>query len=360
MEKKNEEYNDKAYNVFNLLNQFRANPRQLARHLNKLKKYLDKETNILSEPDKMQIQMIEGEKIIDEAVKYLKSLSPIPPLEWDDSLTKSAQEHVHDIGPKGLLSYKSSKGIEPEKRITKYGTYIESLGENIDYGPNDEIGIIVSMTLDDGEAERPNRENLFKSEFKKVGIACGPHKTEYQMCVMDFASEFFPKKIVFENIIEDQFARRGSVVNLNPFALRESIFSLGGENPFKERRGSEINLIDVSENNPQTQNKENINYIKSSEKADNIINNNINNIILNQEDDSESENETISKVNNNILNKNGISEIDQLKQQVKSINLTKKIIQKKIEIFTTVTYRLEDGSQRTVNEVKTHIIKEPK
>ena len=77
--------------------QFHANPRQLAHHLKKLKKYLDKST---SEPGKVQFQMIEGEKVINEAIKYLKTLPPIPPLEWEDALTLSAQHHVNDIAQK--------------------------------------------------------------------------------------------------------------------------------------------------------------------------------------------------------------------------------------------------------------------
>ena len=334
MEQNNEEYNEKAYNIFNLLNQFRANPRQLARHLEKLKKYLDKETNVLSEPDKVQIQMLEGEKVIDEAIKFLKSLMPIPPLEWDDYLSKSAQDHVNDIGPKGILSYESSDGTEPEARITKYGSYIDSLGENIDFGPNDEIGVIVSMTLDDGEVERPHRENLFKSEFKKVGIACGPHKTEFQLVVMDFASEFFPKKM--KN-------------NDNNNKINNYI----GQKP------SIINLIDVTENPIHY----NMNIKSSIKESNNIINNNNNNANNNNNNNIKNNNldetnkQILEKVSNNILNKNGVSEIEQLKQQVKTINSSKKVVQKKIEIFTTITYRFEDGSQRTVNEVKTHIIK---
>ena len=38
----NEDYAEKAKNIFNLINKFRANPRELARHLQQLKKYLDK------------------------------------------------------------------------------------------------------------------------------------------------------------------------------------------------------------------------------------------------------------------------------------------------------------------------------
>ena len=134
--------------------------------------------------------MVEGDLVFKEAIQFLKSLSPLPPLIWDQNLAQSALEHVSDIGPKGLLLYQSSDGTEPEDRIAKYGNYTEPLGENIDFGPNDAMGVIVSLTLDDGEEQRPHRENLFKDDFKKVGIACGPHETEFQMCVMDFAFDF--------------------------------------------------------------------------------------------------------------------------------------------------------------------------
>ena len=59
---------------------------------------------------------------------------------------------------------------------------------------------------------------------------------------------------------------------------------------------------------------------------------------------------------NNIINNIKLAEIEKMKREVKEINSHKKFIQKKIEIFTTVTYRLEDGTERKVNEVKTHII----
>ena len=188
-----EDYAEKARTIFELINKYRANPRELARHLERLKKYLDTSTNILSEPDKIQIQMVEGEEVFNEAINFLKNLRPLEPLQWEDALAASAQEHVDDIGPKGLLLYQSSDGTEPEDRITKYGRYVDSLGENIDFGPNDAIGVIVSLTLDDGEEERPHRDNLFKNEYKKIGIACGPHQTEFQMCVMDLAYDFIPK-----------------------------------------------------------------------------------------------------------------------------------------------------------------------
>ena len=313
MEENNEDYAEKSRNIFNLINKFRANPRELARHLERLKKYLDKNTNILSEPDKIQIQMVEGENVFNEAINFLKNLRPLEPLQWDDCLAQSAQDHVDDIGPKGLLLYQSSDGTEPEDRITKYGNYIENLGENIDFGPNDEIGVIVSLTLDDGEEERPHRDNLFKNEYKKIGIACGPHQTEFQMCVMDLAYDFIPK------------GQNNNNENNN----------VGMNNNMNNEENNNANVNQAVNHSP---------YVKLSLENDDIKNF--------QAMDEETKRRMMMENNNNGT---GASEIDQLTQQVKSINAGKKVVKKTVEITTKVTYTYEDGSKKEVNEIKTHV-----
>jgi len=60
--------------------------------LEKLKTYLDPKSNILSEPGKIQVQMVEGETVFNEAIEYLNSLPNLKTLEWDDNLTLSAIE----------------------------------------------------------------------------------------------------------------------------------------------------------------------------------------------------------------------------------------------------------------------------
>ena len=323
------DYAEKSRNIFNLINKFRSNPRELARHLEKLKKYLDKNTNILSEPDKIQIQMVEGENVFNEAIQYLKNLSPLPPFEWDDCLAQSAQEHVDDIGPKGLLLYQSSDGTEPEDRISKYGNYVESLGENIDFGPNDEIGVIVSLTLDDGEEERPHRDNLFKNDYKKIGIACGPHQSEFQMCVMDMAYDFIPKGQINNNMNNN---------NLN------NNQNMNNNNDMNNNFNNEMNANEAVNHSPYVQlsldNDDYKNFKAMDEEA------NRRNMMGN-----------MGNANNAMQNNNvgGGSEIDQLMQQVKVINQSKKVIKKTVEITTKITYTYEDGSKREVNEIKTHV-----
>ena len=80
-------------------------------------------------------------------------------LQWDEKLSKIAQEHVDDIGQKGLFLFQSSDITPQEDRTLNNGNYLDNLGENNDYGPNDAIGVIIFLALDDGEKERHNRKN---------------------------------------------------------------------------------------------------------------------------------------------------------------------------------------------------------
>ena len=327
-----EDYAEKARTIFELINKYRANPRELARHLERLKKYLDTSTNILSEPDKIQIQMVEGEEVFNEAINFLKNLRPLEPLQWEDALAASAQEHVDDIGPKGLLLYQSSDGTEPEDRITKYGRYVDSLGENIDFGPNDAIGVIVSLTLDDGEEERPHRDNLFKNEYKKIGIACGPHQTEFQMCVMDLAYDFIPKGQEQQNMnmnMKNQMNTQNDNAKYKNLKQNENV------------RNNEMNANQAVNHSP---------YVKISlDNEDNYKNY--------QAMDEEAKRREIME-NKQIVNQSnnlGGNEIDQITQQVQVINANKKILKKEVEITTKITYTYEDGSTKEINEVKKHV-----
>ena len=291
------------------------NPRELAKKLELVRTYLDPDTNILSEPNKIQIQMVEGDNVFKEAIQFLKSLPPLQPLQWDQNLARSAQEHVDDIGPKGLLLYQSSDGTEPEDRISKYGTYVDSLGENIDFGPNDAMGVIISLTLDDGEEERPHRENLFKSDYQKVGIACGPHKTEFQMCVMDFAYDFKPLNA--GNEMKVQMNKEDMMNNSN--------FANQNNNP-----NNQSPLVQLDMKDDDFQNK--------GMNQQLIVQNNANPAIMPS-------------------NQGGNNELDQIILNTTNIMNNLKILSKKVEIVTKVTYTYEDGSTKVVTQNETHEFK---
>ena len=222
------------------------------------------------------------------------------------------------------MLYQSSDGTEPEERITKYGNYIESLGENIDFGPNDAIGVIVSLTLDDGEEERPHRDNLFKNDYKKIGIACGPHQTEFQMCVMDLAYDFIPKGQEQANMKKDKM----NVMNNN----------------MDQNQNQNENIKNKMIDNNQAVN--NSPYVKLSLDNDDYKNF--------QAMDEEAKRRQVIDNKTGIQNNIGGTDIDQLTNQVMTINANKKVIKKEVEIVTKITYTYEDGSTKEINEVKKH------
>ena len=304
------------------MNNFRLNPKELAKKLELIRTYLDPETNILSEPNKIQIQMVEGDQVFKEAIQFLKSLPPLPPLSWDANLAQSAQEHVNDIGPKGLLLYQSSDGTEPEDRIAKYGNYTEPLGENIDFGPNDAMGVIVSLTLDDGEEQRPHRENLFKDDFKKIGIACGPHESEFQMCVMDFAFDFQGNQQPMNNNLRQE--------NLNVKNNREmNEQNAVTKEPKNEKNQSPVVKLSLEEDDM----KNNINLQRQNNE--NVENNNIN-------------------INQPMIQNKPKDEIGQVISETINRLSNTKVIKKKVEIITKITYTYEDGSTKVIDSTQTH------
>ena len=257
-----------------------------------------------------------------EAIRFLNSLPPLKPLQWDENLVKSAQSHVNDIGPKGLLLYQSSDGTEPEDRISKFGNYSESLGENIDFGPNDAMGVLVSLTLDDGEEERPHRENLFKDDYQKVGIACGPHSTEFQMCVMDFAFDFQP--------LDDNN-------NMNNY-----------------NSGNNENY----DNNRNNDNYGNNNNNRNNDNYGNV-NNNVNQspIVKLSLQDDELKQKEMKNINQNVNNV-GNNDIEKLTQDTTNLLRNLRVLSKKVEVVTKVTYTYEDGSTKVVTQNQCHEFKQ--
>ncbi len=314
----NNDWKKKTQEIFKLLNDFRKNPKILAKHLEGLLKYLDK-NNVLTEPNKIPIQMVEGDKVIKEAINYLNTIKPLPAFILDPSLCASAQEHVDDIGPKGLLSYQSSDGTEPEERITKYGNYFEALGENIDFGPNDALGVIVSLTLDDGEDERPHRDNLFKADYKKIGIACGLHSSEYQMCVMDFAFDFIPHgKVTESNKSNDKFE---SLINHSKQQENQNHLN----NQVKPGNKS----INQTSEIPEKYNK-GYNEIKPERQTK------LNNV----------EDEPVVKVN--------LDHNSSIINEISKINISKKVLIKYVEVITKTIITYEDGSKKEITEKEEH------
>ena len=133
---------------------------------------------------------IEGDRVVGEAIRFLETIRPLPPLTRSEGLSATALSHVLDLGASGGRGHTGSDGSTPWKRMARFGRWSGRAAENISYGEHDARGIVVSLIVDDGVRDRGHRLNIFGRDLLRIGIACGPHAGFGTMCVLDFAATF--------------------------------------------------------------------------------------------------------------------------------------------------------------------------
>ena len=170
------------------MNRARTNPNAYSAKLVQLKQYFDGE--IIRRPGEVGIITQEGVSAVNEAINFLRSASPVSELSPSRGMSLGARDHVSDQGPKGALGHTGSDGSQPWDRVSRYGEWQISVGENISYGPNTAERVVMQLIIDDGVADRGHRTNIFQSDFAVAGVACGDHAKYRIMCAITYAGGY--------------------------------------------------------------------------------------------------------------------------------------------------------------------------
>eukprot|EP00347_Sterkiella_histriomuscorum_P015378 403357243 len=168
--------------------QVRTDPTVLLPHLDKLLKSF--RGNVMYLDPRCGIQTNEGPAAVQEAIDFVKSVTPIGGLSWNDQLAQACKSHVEDIGPKGLCQHESSTGETLSQKIEKitHQRLNGMIGENISFGESTAVSVVASLIIDDGVEGRGHRENIYTKQFTKIGCHTGPHSVYETMTCMVFSS----------------------------------------------------------------------------------------------------------------------------------------------------------------------------
>ncbi len=172
--------------VIHEMNLARENPAAYVAHLEEIRASSTTHCLVLSEQRKIAAH--EGFAALDEAIRFLKKTAPVQPLNLSPGLCRGAADHcAEQVG--GAIGHG-----DPGKRISRYGKWGVSWGENISYGKTSARDIVLALIIDDGIPGRKHRTNIFSPKFNYAGAAYGPHARFGSMCSMDFAGAYFEKQ----------------------------------------------------------------------------------------------------------------------------------------------------------------------
>jgi hypothetical protein len=133
--------------------------------------------------------MIEHGHAVDEAVRFLKKARPLPPLTLSSGMSRAAADHCAEQ-VEGQLGHDGTDRSSPGDRISRYGAWSITWGENISYGQKTARGIVLTLIIDDGIRSRGHRKNIFNPKFNYAGAAFGPHARYRTVCSIDFAGGY--------------------------------------------------------------------------------------------------------------------------------------------------------------------------
>lgn len=174
--------------VLDEMNLARTRPAEYAAVLEKLKPFY--KGNVFTGPDGKALVTQEGWKAVEEAVTFMRGLKPLQPLAASNGMCSGAGELVKDQSRSGATGHKGSDGSFCEQRLTRYGTWLSPVGENLSYGSHTARDRVVQLLIDDGFANRGHRQRILDPGYKVAGVSCGQHPSEGGLCVITIAGGF--------------------------------------------------------------------------------------------------------------------------------------------------------------------------
>jgi uncharacterized protein YkwD len=124
---------------------------------------------------------------LEEAVDFLRSQQPLPPLRSNPGLVAAALDHAQAQGQTGGFGHLGPDGAPLSERLHRHGVWAGLAAEDISYGYRTPRDVVRQLIVDSGVPNRGHRNNIFGPAYQLAGVGCGRHSLYGAMCVIDFA-----------------------------------------------------------------------------------------------------------------------------------------------------------------------------
>ena len=113
----------------------------------------------------------------------------ITPLKPTKALYEFAENHAKTTGKKGKTGHRSVRGNSFEKRTKELIKKYSLVGENIHYGSNNALEIVIDLLIDHGIKGVGHRVNIMTEDYVFCSVSIQPHRKYIYNCVIDFAGK---------------------------------------------------------------------------------------------------------------------------------------------------------------------------
>ena len=173
--------------VLEAANAIRANPKSYAQVIETKIRSLMDSTGLHKE---WRLKFNEGTKAVDEAIQFLKTASPLPPLVLNQGLTRNAWEHskwqveqngavMSHTGPAGRNSLTDRYNLYNDAASSN--SWLENIADAQQNWYNTPELLCLQWIIDDGVPSRGHRNNILTQDALQVGVGIFPFTTKSGM-----------------------------------------------------------------------------------------------------------------------------------------------------------------------------------
>lgn len=155
------------------VNHARQSPRQYAESIKKVFGSMDAVGTYTR--GTRRVATVEGRVAVDEALRFLAGVEPLPPLQMAGCLNMAAARHAKAKGSTGSGGHFGATGRNPSERASFLTASPVACSENIAYGYEDVAEMVAALIVDDAVPGRGHRNNIFDPRMKSFGSGRAPH-----------------------------------------------------------------------------------------------------------------------------------------------------------------------------------------